>query len=645
MSNAYDYTLGGINLLAATSPDFPYRRSTSPIRKQQFDASESPGEQTISNWWLRSQFSAHYGAGVKYMEPIADDVIANSVADSYGLDLFSFPGQVRVMRDYTNYYSSTGAIGKVHDLQLVGTSNPSLWFRTNDGALRTGSTGAVVLDNLAGNCISFCSDGTNYYATDGTTVTKGAVSTATTVAAATLYTISPASSSDSVLAWVKSRLILASSNGSIYELSPAGGSLPPPIYTSPITSSGANGFFAVTEGPDAFYVLGLSAMQSVLWKFVLSTSGASPVLSSAVPAFSFDRGELVRDMVVWGGKYLVVSSTQGVRVGEIQPGGSVEFGPMTLRGGYFGNLSATRNYIYVSASEGDIKEGDVGGPNPDDVATRGHGGLLVLDLTRPKPDGTFPWHHRSRYLAVDGGNIAFKTLDVVSAINDVTGDPYLYQVGQDGLTPFRIGQVTEANNRVGTAWLRTPHIRYNTLEKKYFLYITVKTDPSSDGTLSIYTVNASGTETLVTSFSANTGGITDFPLGRPAAEESLALKFVFTTPVGVNSKGPILLGWQVKSLPMPPKRQRDIRLPILLFENMKDRKGARVPVTDIDTLLTSLETLENTGAPVTFTRNGPSPPVSETVTVESVDFIETSPPAGAAGRGGIVYLTLRSTGV
>jgi hypothetical protein len=67
--NRYNYAIGGLPFLSAATPDNPIVRESAPIRKQQFDASTTPGEQSLQGWWLRSQLSFHWGAGEIFADP------------------------------------------------------------------------------------------------------------------------------------------------------------------------------------------------------------------------------------------------------------------------------------------------------------------------------------------------------------------------------------------------------------------------------------------------------------------------------------------------------------------------------------------------------------------------------------------------
>lgn len=83
----YDYAIGDLPFLAATSKEAPYRRTSAQIRKQQFDSSPNPGEQSLdTGWWLRSQSSFHRGAGLRFLEPASDDEVMTRFRDSVGID-------------------------------------------------------------------------------------------------------------------------------------------------------------------------------------------------------------------------------------------------------------------------------------------------------------------------------------------------------------------------------------------------------------------------------------------------------------------------------------------------------------------------------------------------------------------------------
>src|SRR5512139_1822324 len=65
----YDVLLSGVGFVLAVSSNQQYKRSSSPVQKQQIDTSAEAGEQTLDGMWTRSQTSWHMGAGSDYYEP------------------------------------------------------------------------------------------------------------------------------------------------------------------------------------------------------------------------------------------------------------------------------------------------------------------------------------------------------------------------------------------------------------------------------------------------------------------------------------------------------------------------------------------------------------------------------------------------
>ena len=71
----YDTAVGGLPFFYAINDNRPYIRQTAPFRKEQFDNSKEPGEQSITGWWLRSQSSFHNGTGINFYDPSAGETV------------------------------------------------------------------------------------------------------------------------------------------------------------------------------------------------------------------------------------------------------------------------------------------------------------------------------------------------------------------------------------------------------------------------------------------------------------------------------------------------------------------------------------------------------------------------------------------
>lgn len=313
----YDYSIADIPLLAATSKQFPYSRVTAPFRKEQFDNSTNPGEQTLSAWWLRSQSSFHEGAGIKFMEPASNDEVMNAFAVSSGVDPWT-PGQLTLLKS-TTQKKSAGA-----DVLVMGAIDGStdIFFHASGTALsrETAAGTAAVTWGGAGTILALANDGTSYYAADATGIYKGTLAGG---AGALVYNTG---SSPVVLGWAKQRLV-ACVGRAIYELTAAGPALPTALYTHPSTGWT---WTSITEGSPAIFAAGYAGGESAIYKFALSSAGAMPTLTSGVIACRLPTGERVHSIEAYLGNLIAIGTNKGVRIGVIATNGDIDYGPLVV---------------------------------------------------------------------------------------------------------------------------------------------------------------------------------------------------------------------------------------------------------------------------------------------------------------------------
>jgi len=157
----FDVSIGGVPFMLTAAKDTPYIRQTAPIQKPQFDVSAQAGEQTLDQYWIRSQASWHRGAGVKFYEP----------ASSTSANRFWEPGAELITED--RYESSAGVDVWTRDqatllkqTTLTGAS-AGLAFVTT-GKLADGTD--VVFTNEAGVVKRRTADGVSTSYTGGTTL-------------------------------------------------------------------------------------------------------------------------------------------------------------------------------------------------------------------------------------------------------------------------------------------------------------------------------------------------------------------------------------------------------------------------------------------------------------------------------------------
>jgi len=106
---AYDIVIDDLPFIVKVNNQDPYVRQTAPYKKDQFDNSQEPGEQSLTGWWLRSQTSWHNGAGISFYEPGTDyQHVSHRFFDSRGVDIWTI-GEATLLPEVFHAY--TGANG------------------------------------------------------------------------------------------------------------------------------------------------------------------------------------------------------------------------------------------------------------------------------------------------------------------------------------------------------------------------------------------------------------------------------------------------------------------------------------------------------------------------------------------------------
>mgnify|MGYP006303488445 FL=1 len=105
----YDVAIGGEPFFLAPTDNNPYQRETAPYRKDQFDNSKEPGEQSLTGWWIRSQSSFHGGTGIKFYDPTSGESVNYRYNDSKGVDVWT-KGQVTLLKNVTQGHNTTGTL-------------------------------------------------------------------------------------------------------------------------------------------------------------------------------------------------------------------------------------------------------------------------------------------------------------------------------------------------------------------------------------------------------------------------------------------------------------------------------------------------------------------------------------------------------
>lgn len=257
-SNQYDVAVAGLPFFLGPSKEYPYKRETAQYRKQQIDQQKEPGEQTLTGWWLRSQSSFHYGAGIRYEEPVEGATVGYRFNKSAGVDVFNI-GKVTLLPDVTKLATTPSGTPRMvggtdaNGVDVVIWSDGSTLYRTT-----TAGTTTTLTWGGSGTILALTQDGTNYYAVDAVGVWKGPLTGASSGSSvfshpSAAVAVTPV---HATIAWVKQRLILGVNNY-VFEVTPI------TSYTVTTTSINNNIATIKTSTPHNFGVGSQVTLSSV----------------------------------------------------------------------------------------------------------------------------------------------------------------------------------------------------------------------------------------------------------------------------------------------------------------------------------------------------------------------------------------------
>lgn len=604
----YDFAVAGMPFLAAPDEDRPLERATAEYRKDQFDSSSEPGEQSLATWWLRSQSSFHAGAGIVYEEPDSSYPLnVFRYADSEGVDVWT-PGEVTLLPDLDVVTGIGGAprlaAGADGDYFLVADGTDLTRY---DGSTLTPT---AVTSGAVSAIKSLVTNGTSYYVAAGTEVRRGAISGG---AGAVIYNTT---SSDLTLGWAKQRLMLGDGN-KLYELDAVGTggpALPTAKYTHPSTLWQWTAF---AESAQAIYAAGYAGNESAIYKLTLDTSGVVPITQATATA-QLPSGERVLNLFGYLGDFVVIATNRGVRISTVDSNGDLAYGPLTIE--FTGDqqladgvaLTGRDRFIYAGAYR---------------AFASGDSGVYRIDL------GT----------QIDFRKYAYAK--DVRCTDDSTAIYGLLFTDQDDKLVVVTGDslFIESDDLVESGYLTTGRIRMHTLEPKLFKFIRYRGEPLV-GSVQISAVEPDGDVQPVVTFSAPGTHPYD-EAAMPTSlgpQEYVSLRFTLGRDTTDTTTGPNMSGYQLKVLPAA-KRQRLFRIPLLCFDFEKDQTGTTVGSEgNAITRLEALELLEEAGDLVTLTDLSRVPSASHLCVIDQVYFRQTAAPSQASGWGGYLYVTMRS---
>jgi hypothetical protein len=609
----YDVVLNNIGFFAGITPETPYRRETAQYRKDQQDNSAEPGEQSLTGWWLRSQSSFHLGCGIKFYEPGQDEKLRFRFADSQNVDVWT-QGQVSLLPEMKGDSTRTISSSTNTYMQTIksGSSNAVLIWDGNN-VYKVDEAGVSTTFIASTTIYGICNDGIYAYwcQNDGGAAKfyKKLLSANSSTAGTQFHAALGELASSGIMEWAKERVI-ACINNDIYELNPnapTSGTTPPSAVTKVYENKSADIVYSsVTSSGSDIYISAYNGLNSFIFRLVLNTSGALvATLDGAVVAAEMPRGELIYSIKHYLG-YLVIGTSFGVRVAQVLDGGDLVYGPLFVKTSQpvYG-FACDDSFVWCASGVG-FKAG-----------------LIRIDLSSQIDTLVFPWANDRMF---DISNYHTTGVAFIGSTDKLAFTVALQKVYYEGTDKAASGYITSG------------FVRYNTLEKKIFKFISERAQYYGNSTLSISAITQEETETsIISKIYINANSDVNIP---GDASEFIKFKFTLTRNPDSKTQGTVLYGYQVKSLPATP-RQRLIQYPLYCFDTEMDRFNNRIGYDgQAVEKLSALESLESVGDVVTVMDNRSGETYSGLI--EEVAYTSMTPPDRRfSGNGGMLQVTVR----
>ena len=703
-ANTYDVAVGGIPFFLGISEKYPYKRETAQYRKQQIDMQKEPGEQTLTSWWLRSQSSFHYGAGIRFEEPIQGETVPYRFNKSAGVDVFNI-GKVTLLPDV--------------DLALAASNGPMLEGATDangvdivlqaDGSTLSRITAVGTSTTLtwggSGTILDIANDGVNYYVANASGIYKGPL---TGASSGTLIFTHPTSATGTVTSvkmnWVKQRLI-AGVNNYLYEITPINSytvtaarlsSNVVTLKTDSISHNFAvgsqvtvasigtiyNGTWTVTAVPSAtefsYYHNHADDDQTtgLTGTAVLATNSNLPIYSHPntswkwtgvcegpnaiyVSGYAGDSSTVYRLSLDTTGAVPLL--TKAVTAADL-PRGELVYSLGAYIGKYmvFGTNKGIRvGQIDTSGfvSSGYITYG------PLSVVTNGYDPASGTNLTG-SPVRSIMFQDRYAYCTVsnyiDNGDGTYSSglikIDLSRELspNQMSWATHLRVPSTAEVTDVVVfgrsnkivigvtgkGTYIQSDNLCASGYLQTGLIRFLTLEDKHFKLVKLLAQNPVVSNIKVSTVLDDGSVTDVITTTPDFNLSLDIGTNLQSERSSLALRFTIY-PKSDKSAATTLNGYQLKALPAV-HRTRIITLPLLNYDFEGDRYNMTTGYEGrAAERLLNIETLEGPGNVLTLQDFTNNETIQGVI--ESITFERMTPPDRRfKGFGGIIYLQFRT---
>lgn len=601
---AADYAIGNQPWLAAPNDQAPITRLTTQYQKERVDQEASAGENSLSNWWLRSATSWHRGAGATFYDGDAEDVFR--FRESANVDVWT-QGQISLLKA-TEVLVADGAVSLENCASGLWwiDANRDVWlYRVSDGTTNQ-------ITGVTSDAYALTTDGCSALVATADGVWEVA---AATLSATQLYTAPGGSWTPHVIGYVKDRIIAGAQVTDplpmrIVEVGRNPATTPTAIDLAADSryeyKSTSMSFVSVAETTGAILVATTTGNKSRVLSFTVDTSATGlAALLEPINVAEFPSGETVNKLSGYLSTFVVAATSRGLRVAvETSNGLGFTYGPLTIEGAV-ADFSVNGEYIYATRTDEFLGAQGL---------WRVHLGTTVGDVYAYASDLSIPVGTPVACAPVGStGRMAIATSSAIY----VESESDLAEAGY-----------------VDSGW-----VRFGTTEYKQPVSFSVRSS-GDNGTLGVRVIDpSSGSADFE---SVPQGQVLNVPLSANLLPETeFEVRVTLSRDATDATSGPVLQEWQLRSLPAP-LRSRTITIPLLCFSEEKDSLG-NVRTADAWERLRSLESLEQTGGACLL--QDFSTGEERICVVRAVQFEQSSPPSFVDGFGGIVTVQLQTVDV
>jgi hypothetical protein len=636
---AYDVAFNDVPFILKADNQNPYRRETAQYKKDQFDNSVEPGEQSLTGWWVRSQTSWHNGAGIEFYEPGTDyQHVSHRFYDSRGVDVWTV-GELRLHKDVFHAYTGAQGINATtgndgtNDVLVSGDANGILKKITLNGnsSATTANyvhTATSYPQGHSGSNYPFTSvttSGGKYYATCDGAIHRGTVGTLDSDVVFARHS----AGSKAFVKYAKGFIFFGENNilnlidDSQGNTNAHSGGLPAgKQYDSRTHLDSTFVWNDIAGGQTNIYASGNAGNNGEIWKIgfdetptATSNGTLLPDLSSSTVNVTLPDSETVRAIHYYLG-YLIVGTNRGIRVCPVNINGDITLGPLLIETSYPVNGFTERGtYIYAAT-----KADDSGNTN---------GILIRIDLSQQFDDGTFAYAYDLEYQSTPDSSDCTEVYN----LND-----RLVMVIEEGGAAGEL-QVEHTTNYRSSGWLQTGKIRYGTVEPKFFKYLQTRGLAAIGDNIAVQTIDYAGNDYDIIALDSVSLG-ENVGLNQPVGgQEFISIRFTLNNGSPITDY-PVLQSYQLKSIPGVP-RQRIYQYPLSCFDTEMDKYNVQFGyIGRAWELLQTLEELELSGDFVTV--HDYRTDESYQGVIEEVRFSsESSPDKDSNGFGGLLLVTVR----